>query len=162
MAAHPSNISTKKNKSSGPTTCGILCPTEQIHQNGAQESTKKSAKKAPDSGKWPMKSVPARRSIPNAHICTLTTHIPHPTNTTCLLGWAARASSAACLLVSVLLAELVHHRLARIDTDHSVHFGPRADNLSMDGARNAVVQLDVELRQFIILNDTGIAQIAER
>lgn len=79
------------------------------------------------------------------------------------LFWRASRAGGASRggLLFVLLAELVHHRLPRVCSVGTLNLRARAHDLPMHSARDAIVQLDVELRELVVLNDAGIAQIAQ-
>lgn len=75
----------------------------------------------------------------------------------------ARASTARSVLVTALVtAVLVHHSLARVCADDAGDLGPRADSLAMNRARHAIVELDVELGELILIDDAGVLEIAQR
>lgn len=59
-------------------------------------------------------------------------------------------------------AVLVHHALTRVGADGPHLLGPGAHGLPVDGAGDAVVELDVELGQLVVVDDAGLVEIAQR
>eukprot|EP00171_Calliarthron_tuberculosum_P017322 IDg17322t1 len=62
----------------------------------------------------------------------------------------------------VARAVLVHHELARVGADGARGAGARAYDLAMYSARDAVLELDVELRQLVVLNGARVDQVPQR
>lgn len=80
-----------------------------------------------------------------------------------LLATGGRSSTlATSILIATLGAILLHHSLSGVDAGGADSAGPGADSLAMDGAGDAVMELDVELGEFILVDDAGLVKIAQR
>lgn len=64
-------------------------------------------------------------------------------------------------LIATLGAVLLHHSLSGVDAGGAHGAGPGADGLAMDGAGDAVVELDVELGELVLVDDAGLVEIAQ-
>ncbi len=76
-----------------------------------------------------------------------------------LFGTGTRRTRRSTLVIGAIL---VHHGLTGVSAHGADLAGARADGLAMHGAGDAVVNLDVELGEFVIVDHARVDEVAKR
>jgi hypothetical protein len=78
-----------------------------------------------------------------------------------LLLWCGSSGATRRWLVP-LLPELIRNGLTRVCTDGASDLRTRTHNFAMDCTGNAVMDLDIELGQLVVLDDASVRKVTQR